>query len=483
MTFIEREQSLPSDEVAITELQRVFALQKKAFVEQPQPDLDQRLELLGALAHMMISNRLKIQQALVADFGSHPSQFADLVECLGVAGRVQYVASNLGEWMKPQQRPIEPALYGTAKAYVLAQPKGVVGNMAPWNFPFDIGIGPVVEMLAAGNRAIIKPSDLTPACSELTLEMIKSTFDIDQVAAISGGLQLAKFFPTLNWDHLMYTGSTEVGRSVAISAAQNLVPVTLELGGKCPALVAADGLNSRNIEQIVGCKTIKSGQMCVTVDYALVPENEQDNFVRLVQQHMDATFAHGASEADTTGIINARHLARLQGYLDDAQAKGATLIPIGDATDKATRKMPLTLVLNVTDDMALMQNEIFGPILPVTTYRDIDQAIATINAGERPLGVYVFTDTPAIAQRVLARTVSGGACVNSAALHAAMPSLPFGGIGKSGSGRLHGVEGFNEFSNQRAIFERGENDNIRAMFAPYGDLANGLIEGALTSES
>lgn len=482
MTFIEREQPLGSDQAAITELQQVFALQKKAFVEQPQPNLNQRLELLAALAHMMIINRLKIQQAVAADFGSHPTQFADLVECLGVAGRVQYVASNLGEWMKPQQRAIDPALYGSAKAYVLPQPKGVIGNMAPWNFPFDIGFGPVVEMLAAGNRAIIKPSDLTPACSELTLEMIKATFDIDQVAAVSGGLQLAKFFPTLNWDHLMYTGSTEVGRSVAVSAAQNLVPVTLELGGKCPALIAADGLSARNIEQIVGCKTIKSGQMCVTVDYALVPEHARDEFVSLVQQHLDTTLPNYTRHADTTGIINARHLARLQSYLDDAQAKGATLIAIGGALDTAARKMPLTIVLNVTDDMALMQNEIFGPILPVKTYRDLDQAIATINAGERPLGIYVFTDTPAIAEKVLARTVSGGACVNSAALHAAMPSLPFGGIGKSGSGRHHGLEGFNEFSNQRAIFERGESDHTRAMFAPYGDLANGLIDGALAGE-
>ncbi|MEN0108071.1 MAG: aldehyde dehydrogenase family protein, partial [Pseudomonas sp.] len=243
MAFIERDTQGASDEQAIAELQRLFTRQKQAFLREPLPSLNQRLELLGAFAGMMVSNRQRIQQALAADFGAHPTQFADLVECLGVAGRVQYVAENLGAWMQAQARPMEPALYGSAKAYIQPQPKGVIGNMAPWNFPFDIGFGPVVEMLAAGNRAIIKPSDLTPACSELTLEMVRATFDPEQVAAVAGGLALAQHFPTLEWDHLMYTGSTQVGRSVAVAAAHNLVPVTLELGGKCPALIAEDGLD------------------------------------------------------------------------------------------------------------------------------------------------------------------------------------------------------------------------------------------------
>lgn len=479
MTFIQREQQASSDDAAIAQLREVFALQKKAFLEQPLPDLKQRLELLGALANMMVTNRVKIQDAVAADFSSHPRQFADLVECLGVAGRAQYVAEHLEGWMQAQQRSPDAALYGNGRACVLAQPKGVIGNMAPWNFPFDIGIGPAVEMLAAGNRVIIKPSDLTPACSELTLEMIRHTFDPDQVAAVAGGLELAKVFPTLNWDHLMYTGSTEVGRSIAVAAAQNLVPVTLELGGKCPALIADDGLNPRTIEQIVGCKTIKNGQMCVTVDYALVSHAQRDAFVRMLSDHMHANLPDYTERQDTTGIINQRHLQRLQSYLNDATAKGATLVQLGGEMAQGSRRMPLTLVLDTRDDMLLMQNEIFGPILPIKTYDDIAEAIDFINAGERPLGIYVFTETADIAEQVLARTVSGGACVNSAALQAAMPCLPFGGIGKSGSGRHHGHEGFLEFSNLRSIFYRGENDLVAAMFAPYGELADAVIAGAL----
>ncbi|MFT6429469.1 MAG: coniferyl-aldehyde dehydrogenase [Halopseudomonas sp.] len=479
MSFIEREAPGFSDEAAIIELQHLFSVQKKAFLANTFPTLKERLTLLEALAGMMLSYRIRIQEALAADFSSHPTQFSDLVECLGIAGRAKFVSEHLEEWMKPQSRHVDPALFGSARAYVLQQPKGVVGNMVPWNFPFDIGIGPVVEMLAAGNRVIVKPSDLTPACSELTLEMIKATFDQDQVAAVAGGIELAKCFPTLEWDHLMYTGSTEVGRLVAVAAAKNLTPVTLELGGKCPAVVTEDGINAATIEQIVGCKTIKNGQMCVTVDYALVPEAQRDHFVGLLQQRLESTVPDYANHKDVTGIINERHMDRLLRYLDDARDKGATLIAIGGEADRASRRMPLTLVLDPSDDMELMQNEIFGPILPIKTYRTLDEAIDYINAHDRPLGIYAFSDTPSSAQKILDRTVSGGACVNAAAMHAALPSLPFGGIGKSGTGRHHGHEGFLEFSNPRAVFERGSDDLIAAMYAPYGELSDAVIAGAL----
>lgn len=482
MAFIEREALVFSDEAAIVELQHLFSVQKKAFLANIFPTLSERLALLDALAEMMLSYRTKIQEAVAADFDSHPKQFSDLVECLGVAGRAKFVAEHLAEWMKPQPREVDTALFGSARAYVQQQPKGVVGNMVPWNFPFDIGIGPVVEMLAAGNRVIVKPSDLTPACSELTLEMIKATFDQDQVAAVAGGIELAKRFPTLDWDHLMYTGSTEVGRLVAVAAAKNLVPVTLELGGKCPAVVTEDGVNAATIEQIVGCKTIKNGQMCVTVDYVLVPEAQRDQFVDMLQQRLESSVPDYVSHKDGTGIINERHMDRLLRYLDDAREKGAMLLSIGGETDRATRRMPLTLVLDPSDDMQLMQNEIFGPILPIMTYRTLDEAIDYINAHDRPLGIYAFSDNPTDAQKVLDRTVSGGACINAAAMHAALPSLPFGGIGKSGAGRHHGREGFLEFSNPRAVFERGRDDVIAAMYAPYGELADALIAGALESD-
>lgn len=482
MAFIERENLNFSDETAIAELHKAFESQRRAFLDNPFPTLEQRLELLGALAQMMLAHRSKIQDAVASDFGSHPTQFADMVECLGIAGRAQFVAENLAEWMKPQPRHADPAMYGTAKAYVQHQPKGVVGNMVPWNFPFDIGFGPVVEMLAAGNRVIIKPSDLTPACSELTLEMVKSAFDPDQVTAIAGGLELAKTFPTLPWDHLMYTGSTEIGRSVAVEAAKNLVPVTLELGGKCPALVTEDGLNATTVEQIVGCKMIKSGQMCVSVDYAMVPEGTAEQFADMVRQHLETHVPDYASHKDTTGIINTRHLDRLQSYLEDARAKGATIVEIGGQVDREARRMPFTLVLNASDDMEVMKNEIFGPILPIKTYGGLDKAIAYINHHERPLGIYVFSDSESTAHKVLDHTVSGGACINAAAMHAGLASLPFGGIGKSGTGRHHGYEGFLEFSNPRAVLERGKGDLVAAFYQPYGELTDTILNQAFEGQ-
>lgn len=483
MAFIERENLTLSDEAAIARLRQAFESQRKAFLDKPFPPLEQRLELLGALAQMMLTHRSKIQEAVAADFCSHPTQLADLVECLGIAGRAQFVAEHLAEWMKPQPRYADPAMYGTAKAYVQHQPKGVTGNMVPWNFPFDIGFGPVVEMLAAGNRVIIKPSDLTPACSELTLEMVESTFDPDQVTAIAGGLELAKTFPTLPWDHLMYTGSTEIGRLVAMEAARNLVPVTLELGGKCPALVTEDGLNPTTVEQIVGCKMIKSGQMCVSVDYVMVPEGKAEPFAEMIKQHLETHVPDYASHDDTTGIINVRHLDRLQNSLEDAKAEGATIIPIGGEVNREARRMPFTLVLNARDDMEVMKNEIFGPILPIKTYGNLDEAIAYINHHERPLGIYVFTQSDETAHHVLNHTVSGGACVNSAAMHAGLASLPFGGIGKSGTGRHHGYEGFLEFSNPRAVLERGEGDMVAAFYQPYGELTDAVLKQAFEGDS
>ncbi|MEN8246428.1 MAG: aldehyde dehydrogenase family protein [Thermodesulfobacteriota bacterium] len=479
MSFIEREASSVSDDEAIINLKETIALQKNEFIKNPFPSLDQRLELIGALANMMIQYRTKIHEALDADFHGHPTQFADLVECLGVAGRAGYVAENLAEWMKPQMRFAEPAVFGTGKAYIQYQPKGVIGNMVPWNFPFDVGLGPLVEMLAAGNRAIVKPSDLVPACGELTLEMVNATFDRDQVAVVIGGIELSKAFSTLQWDHLMYTGGIEVGRSVAVAAAQNLTPVTLELGGKNPALIADDNLIRSTVETVIGCKMIKNGQMCTSPDYVMVSEGKTREFSEIVKEIINEAMPEYTLNAHTTGIINGRHLNRLMEYVDDAKSKGATIVEIGGKPDRKTLKMPFTLVLNPTEDMKIMQNEIFGPILPVKTYKTIDEAVGYINSHERPLGVYFYTQDATLGEKVKHSTVSGGFCLNVAAAHSALPSLGFGGIGSSGIGRHHGIEGFLEFSNPRGVFERGEDDLIASFFPPYGDLANAVIAGAL----
>jgi coniferyl-aldehyde dehydrogenase len=382
--------------------------------------------------------------------------------------------------MAPEPRWTDPALFGSGRAFVQPQPKGVIGNIVPWNFPFDLSVGPLVEMLAAGNRVVIKPSEYAPACGELLREMIRATFDRDRVDVAIGGVELAKAFARVRWDHLLYTGSTAVGRAIAKAAAEQLVPVTLELGGKCPAIIADDSIDRETIKQVLGTKAVKNGQMCISVDYCLVPQEKLEDFAQLAAEHVRESMPGYSRSESCTGVISEKHLNRLENLLDDARERGCDVRQLEPeaVSDPVTRQMPLSLVVDPPDDLALMREEIFGPILPVKTYDRLDEAIDRVNAGERPLALYAFTKDEESAKDLLRRTTSGGACVNAAAVHGALPSLPFGGTGHSGIGRHHGIEGFREFSNLRAIFVRGEGDLIEAFAPPYGPLAQTVVDAA-----
>jgi coniferyl-aldehyde dehydrogenase len=463
------------DGPAIAELHRLFAVQKKAFLADPCPDAATRIGHLGALAGMVMSHRAEIRAAMSADFGVHPELFTDLVEVLGVAGRAAYAIEQLGSWMAEEERFADPAFYGTARAGIRYQPKGVVGNIVPWNFPFDLSVGPLVEMLAAGNRVIIKPSDYTPACGELLRQMVAGTFPEDLVAVSVGGLTLAKEFPTLRWDHLLYTGSPAIGREVARAAADNLVPVTLELGGKCPAILAADSVDAQSVRSVIGTKLIKNGQMCISVDYALVPRAQVDDFVRHAEAYAETELPSYTASGDCTGIITDRHLERIEAMVAEATAAGARMVSLGGTADPASRRLPLVLVIDPPAGLRIMREEVFGPILPVIPYDDVDEAVAGINGGERPLGLYVYSKDTEVAERVLRQTTSGGACINICALQGALPSLGFGGIGQSGSGRHHGIEGFREFSNPRGVVVRGTGDLADAFLPPYGPVAAAIV--------
>ena len=469
------------DTAAIAELRAAFDVQRRAFATDRRPSLDVRRERVGRIAPMMIANRERISAALAQDFGSHPTGAADLIETLAVVGRVQYVLENLEAWAAPEPRPIDAGLFGTAHAYVEMQPKGVVGNMIPWNFPFDIGVGPMVEMLAAGNRVILKPSEYVPACATLLREMVAEHFSPDLVYVAVGGVDLARAFAELPFDHLLYTGSPGVGRQVMAAAARNLTPVTLELGGKCPAVMLPGSVDAENVKTVVGTKIVKNGQMCVSVDYALVPRSDMDRFAELAQAFMAEAAPDYASGPDCTGIITARHLDRQEELLQEARDRQSRIVTLGpDApADRATRRMPMRLVLDPDPELRLMREEIFGPILPVAPYDDVEDAIALINDGERPLGLYVFGHDQAAVDHVLASTTSGGASVNACALQGALPSLGFGGVGMSGMGRHHGIEGFREFSNPRGVVVRGEGDQVDAFFAPYAK-AEAIVQHVLT---
>ena len=483
------EQSAPTaqdrtdDGAAIADLNDAFAAQRKAFAADRYPDLRVRRDRIGALAGMLVSNRERIGDALSSDFGNHPRGASDLIEMLGIAGRAQYVLDHLEEWMAAQPRETDPAALSDARAFIRYEPKGVVGNIVPWNFPIDIAIGPLAEMLGAGNRVIIKPSEYAPACAELVAEMIAATYDRDLVHVAVGGLDLSQAFAATPWDHLLYTGSPDVGRKVMMAAAANLTPVTLELGGKCPALLTPGSVTARNVESVIGTKVIKNGQMCISVDYALVPRDEIDNFVKEARSFMARAAPDYAKGPDCTGIISDRHLDRLKDMLGEAEQRQTRIVHLEDNAqiDPVTRRMPISLVIDPPADLRIMREEIFGPIMPVVPYDNLDEAIDRINAGERPLGLYVFGDNESDTDRVLSQTSSGGAAVNTCALQGGLPSLAFGGSGNSGMGRHHGVEGFREFSNPRGIVVRGkEADHIDAFYAPYSKAA-AMVDAALTT--
>ena len=477
--------TMGDDDVAIAELQEIVERQRSAFLADPFPSLEERQALLGALAAMLMSHRTEIQEATSSDFGVHPALASDLIEVLGPAGRAVYAAEQLGSWMAPEPRQADPALYGSGRAYVQPQPKGVIGNIVPWNFPFDLSVGPLIEMLAAGNRVVIKPSEYTPACAELLREMVHATFDRDRVDVVVGGLELARAFTRVRWDHLLYTGSPAIGREIAKTAAEQLVPVTLELGGKCPAILTEDSIDAESVKQVLATKAIKNGQMCISVDYCLVPRARLEEFAGLVADYAAKSMPGYCGSEGCTGIISTRHLARIQGLLEEARARGCDVRTLEEAADADpdARQLPISLVIDPPDDLGMMQEEIFGPILPIKAYDALDEAIDHVNAGERPLALYVFAKDGAVAEEVLRRTTSGGACVNSAAVHGALPSLPFGGVGQSGSGRHHGIEGFREFSNLRGVFVRGEGDLIEAFAPPYGPVAQAVVDAAFAGSA
>lgn len=456
------------DERAITVLHAAFARQKAAFLDDPCPSIEDRIARLRILIDMMLAHETEVVAAMHADFGHHPAAASAMIEVHGVVARAEFAIANLPGYMSPSPRAVDPAFFGTAQAEVRYQPKGVIGNIVPWNFPFDLAIGPLIDMLAAGNRAIMKPSEYTPACSGLMANMVAQAFDPSLVAVAEGGFALSRAFAEMRWDHLLYTGSPAVGREVMVAAARNLVPVTLELGGKCPAFLTPGSVTAANVADVVGTKLIKNGQVCVSVDYALVPRDEIESFVALATDHVRTHTADYSRSDSCTGIISERHLDRIEAMIDEARVSGTQVVtPEKNArVDRATRRMPLTLVVDPDPSLRVMREEIFGPILPVVPYDSLDDGIAHVNAGERPLGLYVFGDEPATA-RVVERTSSGGAAVNCCAMQSALPNMGFGGVGNSGMGRHHGIEGFREFSNPRGVFVRGAGDQIAAFYPPY----------------
>lgn len=464
------------DNQAIQRLDRIFKLQKEAFLKNPYPTAAERIENIKKVEPMLRKYRHQILDALNEDFGGHSKEMGDLVEILGMFERAKYNISKVKSWMRPVSKAVHPITMGNSKAYVKYQPKGVVGNMVSWNFPFDIAIGPMLDALAAGNRMIIKPSDAAPACGKVLQEMIEDTFSEDLVSVVNGELELAKYFATLKWDHLLYTGSGNVGKKIMQAASENLVPVTLELGGKCPVILDSNAITDENIAEIAGVKVVKRGQMCVTADYCLVPESKLEDFVSKLENYFRNNFSENNAAAHSCGIITQRHLNRLGGLVQEAKDKGTRVIQIGDAVSGDNRHMSFYLVVNPSDDLGMIKEEIFGPILPIKSYQTTQDILDYVNKGDRPLGLYIYSKDKKFIDTITTNTHSGGVAINAIALQAAVPSLPFGGIGPSGMGVHHGEEAFKEFSNPRGYFVKGKGGTFDLITAPYNQKSRDFIE-------
>jgi coniferyl-aldehyde dehydrogenase len=438
--------------------------------DEAAPDLAGRLDRLARLRAVVADNEERFRQAISADFGHRSAVETNIAETMMVYGEIRHATKHLKSWMAPQR--IATALqFLPARNRLIPQPLGVVGIIAPWNYPLQLTLAPAIGAIAAGNRVIIKPSELSPHFSVLLKETVAAKFDATELLVTGVEDEIAKAFAHLPFDHLVFTGSTRVGRLVAEAAGRNLTPVTLELGGKSPAIIDASADLEEAAERIAYGKLLNAGQTCIAPDYVLVPERSLQAFAEKVRAQMRRMFGTDPANKDYTSVISDRHYARLENLVADAAQRGAKILQPARADDpnwKAHRKFPPTLIVGATEAMAAMQEEIFGPILPVLGYRDPAEAIAFVNARDRPLALYWFGKDRAARDEVLSRTISGGVTVNDCLFHFAQANQPMGGVGASGTGAYHGDWGFRTFSKLKPVFYRSKFNRLADLYPPYG---------------
>lgn len=452
----------------------ILSRQRAAFLREGPPTLSARKDDLLKLKNAVRARLPEFEKSLNSDFQGRSANETAILEGAALVQGINYLRRNLKRWMRPQKRQVEMH-FRPGRARVVYQPLGVVGIMSPWNFPVGLSLMPLATAIAAGNRAMIKPSEFTPATSDLLATMLGEIFPEEQVAVVTGGPDVGTAFSALPFDHLVFTGSTSVGKAVMKAASANLVPVTLELGGKSPVIVEKGSSLERAAASIAFGKLSNGGQICISPDYAFIPENEVNPFLAAYDKAVRSLYPDGPASGDFTSIINERHYGRLRALLDEARAKGAQVIEVGEnpeATRTRPHTLPPTVVLGATDDMGILNEEIFGPVLPIVPYRDIDEAIARINAGPRPLALYFFGGNSEDRRKVLERTTSGNVTINDTLLHYAQDDLPFGGVGPSGMGAYHGIEGFKSLSHAKGIFEQSRWNMTGMLRPPFGWLSN-----------
>ena len=462
------------------EFEQCLARQRAAFLAEPNPSHAQRVADLKALARLLKENQAALVAAINRDYGNRSEFETMFSEFFVVLEGIRDTTKHLKRWMKTMKRHVDATVYPLAKNRVVPQPLGVVGVIVPWNFPVNLSLIPLNYIFAAGNRAMVKMSENSRHLARLLIERMPAYFPPEKLQFFdeTGGVGIE--FSKLPFDHLLFTGSGATGSAVMAAAARNLCPVTLELGGKAPAIVCDDFPLRTAAERILFVKYLNAGQICTTVDHAWLPPGRIDEFVRMARSIVPARYPR-IDSPDYTSIIDERSFDRLLHALDDARERGATLVQLvdGPAHDRATRKIAPHIVLDAPDDCLLMQREIFGPILPLRGYDALDAVIARINAGPRPLAVYPFSNDQAAVQKVLDHVMSGGVSVNDALFHVGQHDLPFGGVGASGMGHYHGKEGFDTFSKLRPVFYQARFASMKLLMPPYGRFADWML-GFLT---
>jgi acyl-CoA reductase-like NAD-dependent aldehyde dehydrogenase len=454
-----------------------LARQREAFARDPQPSRQERQRRLLLLERLLRDNIDALAAAIDQDFGHRSRDETRLLEIFPSLESIKHARRHLGRWMRDEQRPVS-LWFQPGRAKVVLQPLGVVGIIAPWNYPILLAAAPLAAALAAGNRAMVKMSEYTPRTARLFADLIARHFTAEELTVVEGDAKVAQAFALLPFNHLLFTGSTKVGHSVMRAAAENLTPVTLELGGKSPAIVGPDYPIDHAAERILVGKTMNAGQTCIAPDHVLLPAGKTAAFLDAARAVVNRCYPDMARTPDYTAIIDQRHFARLSGYLDDAVDKGAGVVPLSNslaAPDGVSRRIPPLALTGVREDMQVMQDEIFGPLLPIIEYATLDDAIAHVNARPRPLALYYFERDGDRVNRVLRETIAGGVTINDTILHIAQDHLPFGGVGHSGMGHYHGREGFETFSKKKAVFVQSRVNAISLFNPPYGRLFDALV--------
>ena len=463
----------------IQNMHRVLELQKNLNIKEGAPSLELRSDRLDRVVSMVAKHKSEIISALQDDFGNRDPVMSAATEVDSVIGPMMHAKKNLKKWMKTEKRKAAIAPLGSAlsllgaKAEIRYQPKGVVGAISPWNFPLNLALAPLAGILSAGNRVMLKPSELTPASSDLTKLMIEEFFDESEIGVFIGDPEVGAAFSGLAFDHLIFTGGTAIAKHVMRAASENLVPLTLELGGKSPVVVGKSSKIKETATRVMQGKTMNAGQICLAPDYALVPEDSVDEFVQATVDVTSEMYPDMKDNDDFTSIINQKHYDRIQGYISDAKEKGAEVLEINpsneDFSQQPHHKIPPTIILNPTEDMQVMQEEIFGPVLPVKTYKDVSETVDYINSKDRPLGLYYFGEDSKEKDYVLDNTTSGGVTVNDVISHITMEDLPFGGVGPSGMGSYHGYDGFKEFSHAKSVYKQSwlNLNKVAGLVPPY----------------